>query len=130
VETVQLTLTRSVQALSRTLLDTYAIFVSPTLSESLGLGDVGLQSVGRAAVAEAATAWVARHIDETYKRSQSMLKLVRTAQELAGVRQALWAEATVAGAWAVLELWTKEGSVAVVGCAVIRHELELGDRIS
>lgn len=107
VETVQLKLTRSVQAISRTLLDTYSIFVSSTLSDSLGLGDVALQSVGRPVVAEAATAWVARHIDETYKRSQSMLKLVRTAQELAGVRQALWAEANVAGAWAILGLWTE-----------------------
>lgn len=109
---MQLKLTRSVQALSRTLVDTYRIFAHPHLSSHLKLDDVALPSVGRAAVAEALTQWLSRHIEETYRRSQSMLKLVRTSNELAKVRQALWAEARAAAGGMLGEAVEASGSLS------------------
>ena len=52
----------------------------------------GAGTTKSAALTEAITEWVIERIQETYLHSQRMLKLLRSSNELAVVRQRLWDE--------------------------------------
>ena len=95
--TVQVQLSRAVQALWRTVLDAHRIFVVEDKEEKeMEEKEDGeaLQPLrqGRAAMAEALTGWVGGWLVEIHGHAQRLLRTLKSSNELASVRQALWVE--------------------------------------